>query len=117
MASEAPERRHSEASAPHSVRRPPCWRSATRDRQAATDCRRAWWRTQVSAARGSGGSAAQPRPHRRPGGAELVKGTVQAMARGGIYDQLGGGFARYSVDASGWCRTSRRNALRQRAAA
>ena len=24
-----------------------------------------------------------------------------AMARGGIYDQLGGGFARYSVDA-GW---------------
>ena len=23
------------------------------------------------------------------------------MARGGIYDQLGGGFARYSVDA-GW---------------
>src|SRR5215469_3284274 len=25
--------------------------------------------------------------------------TMQAMARGGIYDQLGGGFARYSVDA------------------
>ncbi|GAA1219642.1 thioredoxin domain-containing protein [Kitasatospora nipponensis] len=27
--------------------------------------------------------------------------TAEAMARGGIYDQLGGGFARYSVDA-GW---------------
>ena len=26
--------------------------------------------------------------------------TLEAMARGGIYDQLGGGFARYSVDAS-----------------
>jgi uncharacterized protein YyaL (SSP411 family) len=27
--------------------------------------------------------------------------TLDAMARGGVYDQLGGGFARYSVDA-GW---------------
>ena len=31
-----------------------------------------------------------PRDHRR---------TLQGMARGGIYDQLGGGFHRYSVDA------------------
>ncbi|MEV4633281.1 thioredoxin domain-containing protein [Rhodococcus coprophilus] len=31
----------------------------------------------------------------------LVSRTAEAMARGGIYDQLGGGFARYSVDA-GW---------------
>ncbi|WP_241385361.1 thioredoxin domain-containing protein [Rhodococcus sp. CH91] len=31
----------------------------------------------------------------------LVERTAWAMARGGIYDQLGGGFARYSVDA-GW---------------
>jgi uncharacterized protein YyaL (SSP411 family) len=30
---------------------------------------------------------------------ELVRETCHAMARGGIYDQLGGGFARYSVDA------------------
>lgn len=30
---------------------------------------------------------------------EMVTGTAEAMARGGIYDQLGGGFARYSVDA------------------
>ena len=28
----------------------------------------------------------------------MVEGTCEAMARGGIYDQLGGGFARYSVD-------------------
>ena len=31
----------------------------------------------------------------------MVDSTCEAMARGGIYDQLGGGFARYSVDA-GW---------------
>jgi uncharacterized protein YyaL (SSP411 family) len=29
---------------------------------------------------------------------ELVRHTAEAMARGGIYDQLAGGFARYSVD-------------------
>ncbi len=29
---------------------------------------------------------------------EMVDGTCRAMARGGIYDQIGGGFARYSVD-------------------
>src|SRR5215831_18728269 len=31
----------------------------------------------------------------------MAAGTAHAMARGGMYDQLGGGFARYSVDA-GW---------------
>jgi uncharacterized protein YyaL (SSP411 family) len=31
---------------------------------------------------------------------EMAVGTAQAMARGGLYDQLGGGFARYSVDAA-----------------
>ncbi len=30
----------------------------------------------------------------------MATGTLEAMARGGIYDQLGGGFARYSVDGS-----------------
>jgi uncharacterized protein YyaL (SSP411 family) len=30
----------------------------------------------------------------------MATGTAEAMARGGIYDQLAGGFARYSVDAS-----------------
>jgi len=30
---------------------------------------------------------------------EVVERTLDAMAAGGIYDQLGGGFARYSVDA------------------
>jgi len=29
---------------------------------------------------------------------ELVAGTAEVMARGGMYDQLSGGFARYSVD-------------------
>lgn len=29
----------------------------------------------------------------------VMSGTLTAMARGGIYDQIGGGFARYSVDA------------------
>ncbi len=39
---------------------------------------------------------------RRRGGVEtagaMLDGVLEAMARGGIYDQLGGGFARYSVD-------------------
>jgi uncharacterized protein YyaL (SSP411 family) len=34
-----------------------------------------------------------------PGALAMAEGTCEAMARGGIYDQLGGGFARYSVDA------------------
>src|SRR3712207_2241999 len=29
----------------------------------------------------------------------MARGTLEAMARGGIHDQLAGGFARYSVDA------------------
>ena len=29
---------------------------------------------------------------------EMVRATAEQMARGGIYDQLGGGFARYAVD-------------------
>ncbi len=33
------------------------------------------------------------------GESEIVRRTLDAMAAGGIYDQLGGGFARYSVDA------------------
>ncbi|GLY84831.1 thioredoxin domain-containing protein [Actinoallomurus iriomotensis] len=31
---------------------------------------------------------------------EMADATLTAMARGGMYDQLGGGFARYSVDAA-----------------
>lgn len=34
------------------------------------------------------------------GALEMVQATCAAMARGGIYDQLGGGFARYAVDAA-----------------
>ncbi|MFG2014884.1 thioredoxin domain-containing protein [Actinomadura geliboluensis] len=44
------------------------------------------------------------RHHARTGGEralEMASHTLEAMARGGMYDQLGGGFARYSVDA-GW---------------
>ena len=35
-----------------------------------------------------------------PDALEMVIKTLDAMARGGMYDQLGGGFHRYSVDAS-----------------
>ena len=38
---------------------------------------------------------------RRAGERQMLSATLDAMARGGLYDQLGGGFARYSVDA-GW---------------
>ncbi|QKV92840.1 thioredoxin domain-containing protein [Streptomyces sp. NA02950] len=34
------------------------------------------------------------------GALQMVSATCEAMARGGIYDQLGGGFARYAVDAT-----------------
>ncbi|WNG86417.1 thioredoxin domain-containing protein [Mycobacterium sp. ITM-2016-00317] len=41
------------------------------------------------------------RHHERTGASLApVSQTCEAMARGGIYDQLGGGFARYSVDAA-----------------
>ena len=36
----------------------------------------------------------------QPDSLAMVQGTCEAMARGGMYDQLGGGFARYSVDDS-----------------
>ena len=42
------------------------------------------------------------RHHERTGSAEALASAVRtmtAMARGGIHDQLAGGFARYSVDA------------------
>src|SRR4029079_9851962 len=44
------------------------------------------------------------RHHERTGepiSLSMIGTTCEAMARGGIYDQLAGGFARYSVDA-GW---------------
>jgi uncharacterized protein len=43
------------------------------------------------------------RHHRRTGdpqALEVVRHTAEAMARGGIFDQLGGGFHRYAVDAT-----------------
>ena len=43
------------------------------------------------------------RHHERTGGAAalaMAEATCESMARGGMYDQLGGGFARYSVDAT-----------------
>ncbi|WP_034269978.1 thioredoxin domain-containing protein [Haloechinothrix halophila] len=43
------------------------------------------------------------RHHERTGSADalaMVESCADAMARGGIYDQLGGGFSRYSVDAN-----------------
>ncbi|HET8657611.1 MAG TPA: thioredoxin domain-containing protein [Micromonosporaceae bacterium] len=43
------------------------------------------------------------RHHQRTGdqpALEMTRHTAEAMARGGIYDQLAGGFARYSVDAT-----------------
>ncbi len=38
------------------------------------------------------------RPERGPGPLEIVLRTLEAMDSGGIYDQVGGGFSRYSVD-------------------
>jgi len=40
--------------------------------------------------------------------------TLEKMARGGVYDQLAGGFHRYSVDERWIVRTSRRCAMTTR---
>ena len=52
----------------------------------------------------------------RRGETEMTTRTLQAMAAGGMYDQVGGGFARYSVDAALARPPLREDALRQRAA-
>ena len=51
--------------------------------------------------RAAAGGAVSPAAGDTAGGVALSMaiGTAEAMARGGMYDQLGGGFARYSVDA------------------
>lgn len=51
----------------------------------------------LDAVRGS--EAAEARPDFCAALDTVLTGTLTAMARGGIYDQIGGGFARYSVDA------------------
>ena len=69
-------------------------------------------RTQFDDARGGFGGAPKFPPsmvlefllrhHARTGSEDslaMVRRTCEAMARGGMYDQLGGGFARYAVDA------------------
>ena len=57
-------------------------------------------RAEVPAAHGPALPAAAPPAHRLADASlEIVRHTAEAMARGGIYDQLAGGFARYSVDA------------------
>jgi uncharacterized protein YyaL (SSP411 family) len=53
---------------------------------------------------GFGGAPKFPQPGAlefllQRGDKEMSVDTLRAMARGGIYDQVGGGFARYSVDA------------------
>ena len=73
---------------------------------------------EVPAVGAAGGAAAQPRTHRRRGAAgDGASAPRTAMARGGIYDQLAGGFARYSVDARLGGAALREDALRQRPAA
>ena len=55
----------------------------------------------LSAAGGAARLSASGGAARTGDGLDMVVGTAEAMARGGMYDQLAGGFARYSVDA-GW---------------
>jgi uncharacterized protein YyaL (SSP411 family) len=89
----------------HRHQRPPA--GARRPRRVAAD-RRVWRRLRPAARR--------VRPHpssprrcsstrcssrARPGTLDLAQRTLEAMARGGIHDQVGGGFHRYAVDA-GW---------------
>ena len=79
------------------ARRAPCTLLA---REFDARARRLRRRAEVPAVDGAGVPAAarasRPAPRRR-----WLDATCEAMARGGIYDQLGGGFARYAVDR-GW---------------
>ena len=52
----------------------------------------------------------------RPTPSTMLTTTLDRMAAGGMYDQLGGGFARYSTDAAWLGPALREDALRQRAA-
>ncbi len=82
--------------------------------------RRVRRRAEVPAVDGAGAPAAPrgPGTAARDGRAgDRGRRTCEAMARGGIYDQLGGGFARYSVDARLGGAALREDALRQRPAA
>ena len=55
---------------------------------------------EVSASDGSAAAAARAYSQRPAAGLlDMVRLTLDRMAAGGIYDHLGGGFARYSVDA------------------
>ncbi len=56
-------------------------------------------RTAASAARPSSRPRARSSSCSRAARTEHVALTLDAMLKGGIYDQIGGGFARYSVDA------------------
>jgi hypothetical protein len=61
-------------------------------------------RSQYDAAHGGFGTAPKFPPASalefllRRGETEMTAGTLRSMASGGMYDQIGGGFARYSVD-------------------
>ncbi|MEV4420848.1 thioredoxin domain-containing protein [Patulibacter sp. NPDC049589] len=46
------------------------------------------------------GEGDDPAAEERPLAAALARQTLRSMASGGIHDQLGGGFARYAVDAT-----------------
>ncbi len=52
----------------------------------------------LTRAASSAPSGAEP-PHAGPGALDMALETLRRMANGGIYDHLGGGFARYSTDA------------------
>ncbi len=62
------------------------------------------------------GRAAATSPGTAAQAGNMAAATLTAMARGGIYDQLAGGFARYSVDRVLGGAALREDALRQRPA-
>ena len=77
-----------------STPRSPSWPASTTDATAASAARRSSRRTWRCCSCCATTSAPATRAS-----LEMVRHTAEAMARGGIYDQLAGGFARYSVDA------------------
>ena len=70
-----------------------CWSASSTRSAAASAVRPSSRRRWCWSSCGSAVGASRP-------GCAAMRTDLDAMARGGIYDQLGGGFARYSVDAA-----------------
>ncbi len=121
---ERPPRRDAPAGGAIAGRSPAMARSAPPARRCPKACSTTPSRTLAQTFDCNGGCGGAPKfprvarrvPARAPASATMPLADAAAMASGGIYDQVGGGFARYAIDATLARPALREDALRQRAA-